>query len=60
MSYKLHLPTAEWESMVERHDDDVEKAGGYVATNYKITWRDLNRMAFNQDKDKGWERERTQ
>lgn len=55
MSYTVHLNELELESLIERHDDDLEKfenATLYITNTKKWTWREMNNLLFEAEKEK--------
>ena len=53
-SYKIHLSDMELESMIERHDSDIENSEitTYVTNTRKWSWRDMNNLLFNGEKER--------
>jgi hypothetical protein len=55
MSYSVHLSELELESLIERHDDDLEKfenATLYITNTKKWTWREMNNLLFEAEKER--------
>ena len=54
MSYTVHLSDLELDSLIERHDDEIEnsKKTTYITNTKRWTWREMNNLLFEAEKEK--------